>query len=258
MHGKIKTFITSRPLNVIFWKTWATVLNKRIPESQQWLSYTENKIGLEIGGPSAVFKNYLPVYANLRRLDEVNFSENTLWTSSSDKAVPDTTGDRFITDGTDLTLIPDESYEVILNCNTLEHIANPIKALFEWKRVLKINGVMICVLPRKESNFDHKRMITSERHLIEDYENHVDEGDLTHLSEILHLHDLKRDPLAGSFENFKKRSEMNLKFRALHHHVFDIPLLKALMKFIDMKPVLWHSSPTDHFILSVKDHPSNL
>ena len=93
-------------------------------------------------------------------------------------------------DATDLNKIPDLSYEFILSSNCLEHVANPIKALKEWVRVLKGDSLILLVLPSKEYTFDHNRPITKFKHLIEDYNNDTKESDLTHLDEILKSHDL--------------------------------------------------------------------
>ena len=57
--------------------------------------------------------------------------------------------------------------------------------------------------------------------MIEDYELRRDEGDLTHLEEILKFHDLSRDPGARSQQEFYQRSLRNVENRCLHHHVFD-------------------------------------
>jgi hypothetical protein len=53
-----------------------------------------------------------------------------------------------------------------------------------------------------------------------DYARQTPETDLSHLEEILALHDLSRDPAAGSFEDFKNRCLRNIEMRAMHHHVF--------------------------------------
>jgi len=54
-----------------------------------------------------------------------------------------------------------------------------------------------------------------------DYANNVGEDDLTHLPEILALHDLSRDEAAGTPEQFHQRCLDNISKRAIHHHVFD-------------------------------------
>ncbi len=80
----------------------------------------------------------------------------------------------------------------------LEHAANPLRVLYEWKRILKNSGTILIVLPHKAATFDHRRPSTSFEHIKADFDSNVDESDLTHLDEILALHDLKLDPWAGS------------------------------------------------------------
>ena len=95
-------------------------------------------------------------------------------------------------------------------------------------------SVIILILPRKDNNFDHNRPITEFEHLLEDFTNDVDESDLTHLDEILNLHDLSLDPPARSFEEFKQRSLENFSNRCLHHHVFDGDLVHQICLHLNM------------------------
>lgn len=261
MISRLKTlqyFIREKPANVIIWKAYCKIFNKKIPDSNSWISLIKNKSGLEIGGPSGIFpsNNYLPIYPFVQSLDGVNFSNKTIWEGEIEQGknyvYDGKKGFQFIAEGTNLQQIKDNAYDFVLSSNNLEHIANPIKALLEWKRVINPGGIIILILPRKESNFDHARSITSFQHTKTDFENNINEDDLSHLDEILKLHDLKRDHHAGSVENFKKRSLTNFENRSLHHHVFDIELLKDLMNYIDMKVLITYSSPTDHFIAASK------
>lgn len=261
MKSSLKTFqsfILERPLNVVIWKIYCKIFNAKIPEAKLWISLIKNKSGLEIGGPSGIFTsaNYLPIYPFLKSLDGVNFSNKTIWEGDIEQGsnfiYEGKRGFQFITEGTNLSQINDNTYNFVLSSNNLEHIANPVKALLEWKRVIKPGGIIILVLPRKESNFDHSRPITTFEHVKDDYENKLTEEDLTHLNEILELHDLKRDPHGGSAENFKKRCLKNFENRCLHHHVFDIELLNQIMNFIEMKVIISYSSPTDYFIAAEK------
>jgi len=261
MKSRLKTFqsfVRERPLNVIIWKVYCKIFNIKIPKTKLWIPLIKNKSGLEIGGPSGIFasRNYLPIYPSVKSLDGVNFSNSTLWEGSIEQGnnfmYGGKKGFQFISEGTNLNGINDSTYDFILSSNSLEHIANPVKALLEWKRVIKPGGIMILILPRKESNFDHFRPITTFEHIKDDYENKLTEEDLTHLNEILELHDLKRDPHAGSRENFKKRCLQNFENRCLHHHVFDIELLSRILNFVEMKVITSYSSPTDHFIAAEK------
>lgn len=254
----VSSAFQARPLNVIIWKAFSKTFNTKIPSVEKWKELVNNKVGIEIGGPSTIFteNNFLPIYPYLRSLDGVNFSSQTIWEGEIKQGntynYGSKIGNQFIAEGSDLHQIKSDSYDFLLSCNNLEHIANPLKALAEWQRVIKDGGTLILILPRKESNFDHRRSITSLDHIIKDYEANIDETDTAAISEVLKLHDLKRDPKAGNFENFKKRSLDNFKNRSLHHHVFDTGLLKQLVEYLGLKTVITYSSPTDHFIAAIK------
>lgn len=212
----------------------------------QAIPFFDSKTGLEIGGPSSFFRKggLFPVYPLAGRIDNCNFSSETIWegtiqegmTFLSDKRK--SPGRQFLTEATDLTLIDSESYDFILSCHTLVHIANPLRALYEWKRVLKQNGLMVLILTDREKTFDYHRPVSTLQYILNDYEHSTGEDDLTHLGEILQLHDFGRDPGGLDFQSFKDRSEKNIKFRALHPHVFDSGLLIELMNHIEMQ-VLW-------------------
>jgi len=75
-------------------------------------------------------------------------------------------------------------------------------------------------VPHRDGTFDHLRPVTTIEHMREDHERHSGEDDLTHLQEILSLHDLSRDPGARDRESFEARSRENASIRAMHHHVF--------------------------------------
>jgi SAM-dependent methyltransferase len=189
--------------------------------------------GLEIGGSSSYFKNYYP---NVQ-LDNVTFARKTIWGEFGEDYIIDgrLMGKQFICEATDLKV--NSKYDFVLSSNCIEHIANPLKAVKEWIRVLKKGGLIVVVAPRKESNFDHRRGITEFNHLVHDYENNIPETDLTHLPEILELHDLPLDPPAGTLEQFKERSLRNIENRCLHHHVFDLDLLLRIYEYFDITPI---------------------
>jgi hypothetical protein len=103
-----------------------------------------------------------------------------------------------------------------------------LRVLAEWRRVLSDDGVLVLVLPHKERTFDHLRRTTTLEHLVEDERVGTDETDLTHLDEVLALHDRDLHPV-GTAEEFESRSRRNAENRALHHHVFDTQLALAML-----------------------------
>lgn len=196
------------------------------------IRYFSGTVGLEIGGPSQLFQRggLFPVYAVAKRVDNCNFGHHTIWegmiaegaTFYFDKRhLP---GNQFVAEATRLEVINTGSYDFVLSSHVLEHVANPLSALKEWRRVLKDEGILVLIVPHRDGTFDHRRPVTSMDHLVEDFDRSVGEDDLTHLDEILALHDLTMDREAGDFDTFRERSLKNVENRGLHHHVFDTRL----------------------------------
>ena len=240
--------------NLIIETIWFLKHRKhRLPSSAVYKNIIKEKSGIEIGGPSTTtFTNILPIYQVISNLDCVNFSSKTLWEASLHEGklfnyYKNKSGKQFISDATDLKNIKSDSYDFVLSSNCLEHIANPLKALEEWTRVVYPNGYIILVLPNKNSNFDHKRTVTSYEHILEDYKSDISEHDLSHLNEILELHDLSRDLPAGNYENFKDRCMNNFVTRGLHHHVFDLPLIKTMFSNLNIELIHMDETETDYF-----------
>ena len=239
-----------------------SLLGLPIPNFRLYPPLLDGKSGLEIGGPSSLFSagGLLPVYQRLGSLDNCDFSDSTVWAehgrdfSYSPGKLP---GKSYFCDGSALTPIADDSYDFVLSCHNLEHFANPMKALIEWKRVLKPGGALLVVLPYYRTTFDHRRTPTTVAHMIADYENNTGEDDLTHLPEILEKHDLARDPGAGSIENFRRRSQDNFNQRCLHHHVFDAKNSRALIQAAGFESLAADLAPGFHICqLARKPQPA--
>lgn len=169
----------------------------------------------------------------------MNFSNETIWEGQIKEEFFNfenkVLGKQFIKEASILDGIEPNQYDFVISSEMIQHIANPLRALYEWKRILVNDGFLILIVPNMNRTFDHRRELTTLQHLIDDYNNNTGEDDLTHLAEILKKHDLSRDQLAGSFEQFKNRSENNFKIRALHHHVFNETLVKEMLTFTGFK-----------------------
>ncbi len=202
-----------------------------------------NKIGLEVGGPSNIFEtnSIIPIYPLAKRVDGCNFSTKTVWEGELQEGWnylydnKSRLGFQYIQEASELSTIPDKKYDFILSSHSIEHIANPLRALQNWLRVLKNKGVLLMVVPHKEGTFDHNRPVTKFNHLLDDFKKDIKEDDLTHLEEILELHDLSMDPLAGTKENFYQRSLHNYENRCLHHHVFNAPLVIEICTYCNIQ-----------------------
>jgi ubiquinone/menaquinone biosynthesis C-methylase UbiE len=196
------------------------------------------KSGLEIGGPSRIFQanHLIPVYDICNRIDICNFSLRNIWSESAASGeFVSNIGKTFTGEAGDLRTVPDASYEFVLASHVLEHTANPLRALREWRRVLVPGGVLLVIVPDRRNTFDHRREVTCFEHIESDFQADAREDDVSHIEEILSLHDLELDPEAGSVEEFRERCLRNISVRAMHHHVFDSDLLSRLLDHIEMK-----------------------
>lgn len=214
-------------------------------------------IGLEVGGSSPIFARggLVPVYPVASRIDNVTFAQSTIWADASGEGDDfkfhpgKAPGRRLVAEGADLRGLQSGTYDFVLSSHMLEHTANPLRALAEWKRLLKAGGALVIVLPHREGTFDHRRPVTTLAHLIEDFEQNMGEDDLTHLSEILALHDLSRDPGASDADEFRSRAHRNPEFRSLHHHVFDTCLAVALVEHAGLEVVAVEPLQPYHIIV---------
>ncbi len=210
---------------------------KHLKTKNKYIKAIKGLKGIEIGGPSFTFSNkgLLPLYSKIDSLDGCNFSNNTVW--EGDLSAGNTylyskhkkPGIQYITEGNDLKEIKDDTYDFVLSCHNLEHFANPIKTLYEWKRVMKKGGYLILVLPNKEKTFDHKRPTTSLTHLIKDYSENITENDETHFEEVIKLHDISMDAGVSSVDELRTRTYKNFENRCVHHHVFDQKLVNEML-----------------------------
>ncbi len=227
------------------------------------LEFVDGRLGLEIGGPSQAFGRLgvVPVYLAADRIDNCNFAATTLWEGQiaegrtfrfSARRPP---GEQFIAEATGLDRVASGAYDFLLSSHAIEHCANPLKALAEWSRVLKPGGFLVLIVPHRDGAFDHRRPLSTLAHLVDDYERGVGEDDLTHLDEIIRLHDLSRDPGADDAESFRARALGNADNRSLHHHVFDTALARAMVERAGFE-VLRAERPTrmDIFILARTSH----
>jgi SAM-dependent methyltransferase len=231
------------------------------PSGRRWIWRAEAKLfarpyrqclsgmqAIEIGGPTDLFGEAgpLPVYSCLKSVDNVNYSTKTLWQSEAVKF-----RETLVCEGTALP-VNDGTYDCLFSSHSLEHIANPMKALLEWKRVIRDHGLLLLVLPNPKYTFDWRRPVTSLDHLREDFKRDTPETDLFHLDEILALHDLSRDPPAGSPEQFKERCLRNAEFRAMHHHVFSPETAAQLLREIGFSIVRQDVKEVDMITLASK------
>ncbi len=205
---------------------------RRLVPPRSFISVRERcrGIGIEIGGPSAVFRrwNLWPIYPVVGSLDGYNFATRTLWSDAKGHRSSLYARD-LVGEASEMSEVADETYDFLLASHVLEHMANPLKALHTWRRVVRPGAIIVLVVPHRDGTFDHRRPVTTLEHIIRDFEHRVTEADRTHIEEILDLHDLNLDPGAGTREAFVARARNNEANRSVHHHVFNTDLVLTLV-----------------------------
>lgn len=126
------------------------------PKSKLVHRYLLNLHGIEIGG-STQSPFYLPKCIN------VDFSDTPgQWQSKSFKKKPV----NIVASGDDIPF-KDSTLDYVLSSHVLEHFFDPIKALFEWRRIVKPGGYIIMIVPHKDRMLDREKATTTLTELIE-------------------------------------------------------------------------------------------
>lgn len=66
--------------------------------------------------------------------------------------------------------LPDATKDFVISSHVFEHFNNPIKALLEWDRLIKVGGIIFMIVPHKERTFDKPYPRTSIEHIVNDYQ----------------------------------------------------------------------------------------
>lgn len=179
--------------------------------------------GIEVGAGKAPYCNP----ANTVFLD--SHTDNAAGTPDAD----------MVSDAARIPVV-DERFDFLLSSHCLEHHQNTIKTLIEWKRVLKVGGFLILILPHGDRTFDRHRAKTSLEHHINDYDQLADEPDLSHFEEmetgLRSLDDFndvaRRHKEAWSADVFdwKHRIENN----AMHFHVWTQNEIVRVLQHVDL------------------------
>lgn len=118
----------------------------------------------------------------------------------------------------------DNWFDVLASRHVLEHIANPIASLLEWKRVLKGGGYLYISVPDRRKTVEHRRALTPIDHFIADYEAGTPEFDLTHEEEI-------RQAGCGIIQHDRYENPY------VHYHTFEDRNLRGLLDYCGFEVV---------------------
>lgn len=78
--------------------------------------------------------------------------------------------------------VGNNEFDFVIASHVLEHLFDPIGALFEWERIIKPGGILYLIIPHKERTFDKGKERTPVSHLIDDYtSDNKPKGDMGHV-----------------------------------------------------------------------------
>ena len=184
-----------------------------------------DKVVLKIGGKINPFlENMLPI---AKRVINVDVSDVYI----STKNVLDIKSDAH-----SLPMLADESVDFVASSHTIEHLTNPLKALIEWKRILRKGGIIYASLPYYKKTFDHNRKVTMLSHLVDDLSKDVGLDDPSHNEEFLKNFDIKKDFCFTDYDVWYKNYLSDPSIYT-HFHVFDKSLVRDVMELSGYKTI---------------------
>jgi SAM-dependent methyltransferase len=79
--------------------------------------------------------------------------------------------------------IQDVSFDAVIASHVIEHLANPLRALQEFHRVLRPGGRLVLIVPDRSLTFDRMRQPTTLQHLLDEHARNVTEVSEEHIRE---------------------------------------------------------------------------
>ncbi|RJP20405.1 MAG: class I SAM-dependent methyltransferase [Candidatus Abyssobacteria bacterium SURF_5] len=144
----------------------------------------------------------------------------------------------------DASILPfkDDSLDYIASSHLLEHLANPIRALVEWNRIVRAGGIVYLVVPDRRFTFDRFRERTPLSHLISDFERATTDCDPTHIDDFVTRADfqqmrpdLRSADIPRAREEYRRSCENDIRAGRpinIHFHVFEKEDVVDLMEYL--------------------------
>jgi SAM-dependent methyltransferase len=140
-----------------------------------------------------------------------------------------------IDDGETLASIPDNSQDFVIANHFIEHTRNPILAIRNAVRVLKKGGVFFMAMPDKRRTFDVDRAITTQEHLLKDYEEGPDWSEEEHYFDFVSKTD-KSEGCKNTEDILNVIRGLKESNFSIHYHVWDHHAMLGLLMMLAAKP----------------------
>lgn len=127
--------------------------------------------------------------------------------------------------------VRDSELDYLCSSHVLEHLADPLSALWEWSRVLRKGGLLYLIVPDKRFTFDEPRGLTQADHILADFLNGpTKEANREHIREFIYDTDWRRLQPAAPPENKDRDQRMHFEHWVsvlesgegldIHYHTF--------------------------------------
>ena len=172
-----------------------------------------------------------------------------------------------VDDAEALDSILDYSQDFVIAHHLIEHLANPIKALLNWQRVLRPGGRLYLAVPDCRKSFDRSRSKTTLEHLYKDFEQPSKERDYLHVEDYaLHVSSRTYHIVPeGQAKNYAK--ELFEKDISIHFHVWDFDSFRDFLESLQSRIENWQMTliaampPRQHefvFVLERKEGAADM
>jgi len=131
-----------------------------------------------------------------------------------------------IDDAETLARVEDGEYDFLIAAHVIEHMRDPLKALRNWFRVLRRDGLLYLVVPDKRYTFDRNRPRTTLDHLVQDFRDPSEDRDRQHYLEYATL----VDGHSGA-DAIAHAAGLRDRGYSIHFHVFEPADIVALLEW---------------------------
>lgn len=131
-----------------------------------------------------------------------------------------------VDNGETLTTLDRDSQDFIVANSLLEHVVNVLRALMRWYEILREGGILFLSVPDWRFTVDQIRSRTVLDHLIEEYEQHVEEISEEHCIEhLMAMNGFPREVITPDMIEFCKRE-------GVHNHCWECEDIINLLEFL--------------------------
>jgi Methyltransferase domain len=129
--------------------------------------------------------------------------------------------------------VASQSEDFVVCSHVLEHLANPLRVINDFHRVLRRGGALLILLPDRRRTFDKHRPPTSLGHVVSDFEAGVVEVDDEHIMEFLANTPGDAETLRAMQSDLQLRAahiELHRK-RSIHVHCWTLDQFVLVIKY---------------------------